>query len=274
MRKRILPDRAIGKRSADKVHPDETVVQLNLAHAERLDTGGAEFYYPAIEAGQDVSIGIGAFLGDEFFIHCDFEEFEEKLRSVNPEMLEKKFQEVGELLEQLPHLDREERRFIHACWRAARIARNLLGEVFNSERERVQAYVAAVQKSSLGRPVGVRKLSDTRGKAMCAEISVLTHHVLGKAGLSSAVVIGAVSDHQEDTNGAHAYLVMNDGKRVFDPTVSNQRKDSWPPAILDAEKPMTVENLRYEEDGNLIDCTDIITGQKRRCGTGIGQWQE
>lgn len=274
MRKRLPPDRVVRQQPVEQPHPEEEVIQLNLAQAERLDTDGAEFYYPAIEASQDVSIGVGAFLGEEFFIHCDFEAFEEKLHSVNPEMLEAKFREVGELFEQLPHLDREERQFVHACWRAARIARNLLGEVFTSESARVQAYVAAVKKGSLGRPVGVRKLSDTRGQAMCAEISVLTHHVLSKVGLSSAVVIGAVSDHPEATNGAHAYLVMNNGKRVFDPTVSNQRKDSWPPAILDAERPLTVESLQYEEDGKLIDCTDIITGQKRSYGTGIGQWQE
>ncbi|MBU4299480.1 hypothetical protein KJ636_05575, partial [Patescibacteria group bacterium] len=72
----------------------------------------------------------------------------------------------------------------------------------------------------------------------------------------------------------HTFLVLKNGKYVFDPTHSAQQKDSWPPKVFIPETPLNVNSLRDMETddskpfGRKITCTDLLTKEKRIYGSG------
>ncbi len=252
-------------KSVDRSGGPEAIT-LRPAQHERLDPYGDEYFFPEIKDGEDFVMSAGSAL-----LECDFSAFDDKLKTVTPEKLEEMFQHVGELEKELPELDLETRRLVHACWRGARIARKMLGEVYTDSFNRKKRYLENKVVVD-GRAVSKRKLSGTVGEAMCAEFAALSHDILRRVGVDSSVYGAAVSSHPDSENNAHAFVSLQGGKRIFDPTVSNTREHSWPPAILDAEEALTVEKLRWREgeDGKMIECTDIVTGDKRLYGSGIG----
>ena len=70
----------------DDVKPKE----LNPAKTEVLTAFNDEFIIPKITDGQDVKVGWGLSDGD-YYLRCDFSEFDDKLKVVTPEKLEELF---------------------------------------------------------------------------------------------------------------------------------------------------------------------------------------
>ncbi len=251
----------------------EKIAVINRAKMESLTAYNEEFLIPHVAEGEDVLIG-HSFTDGDFYLKCNFLAFAEKLKVVTPEKLEKLFEAVCKLEQQAYDLDEDKRRLLHLCWRTARIVRNLLGDP-GSEFKRNQSFSDYATQTTEGKKVCVKPLSESKGLAVCAEYSLLAHHVLEKLGIKSSIVVGAFKENVDDPLAdRHTFLVLENGKYVFDPTHSLVQKDSWPPKVFTSETPLTVDNLRdmVTDDtkpfGRQITCTDMLTEEKKIYGTG------
>lgn len=251
----------------------ERIVELNPTKMETLTAYNEEFFIPRVEEGQDVLVGRGLADGD-FYIRCDFSAFAEKLKEITPEKLEELFSAGGKLEKQTPDLDENTRRLLNSCWRTARITRNLLGDV-GSEFQRNQSFSDYSTKTVDDKKVCVKPLSKSRGQAVCSEYVLMAHHVLEKLGIQSSIVIGAFSEDPKDPLAdKHTFLVLENGRYVFDPTHTAQQKDSWPPKVFVPETLLTVDSLRDTETddskpfGRKIKCKDLLTKEERLYGSG------
>jgi len=257
-----------------RYNPDqEKTVEINPAITEVLTAYNDEFIIPKITDGQDVKVGSGLADGD-YYIRCDFSDFEEKLKAITPEKLEELFVAAGKLGQQSPDLDEDTRRMLNTCWRTARVAKSMLGDV-GSEFQRNQSFSDYPSKTADGKKVCVKPLSKSRGQAVCSEYALMSQHILEKLGIQASVVVGAFSEDPKDQlAGRHTFLVLEGGKYVFDPTHSAQQKDGWPPKVFTPETPLTVDSLRDMETddskpfGRKITCKDLLTKEERIYGSG------
>ena len=231
-----------------------------------------EFLIDQVNEGEDVLVGWGGGEG-KFYLRCDFSSFAEILKVVTPENLDKFFNEAGKLIDKLPDLDEETRKLLHTCWRATRITKKMLGPVA-SEFVRNNSFGKFKQGEER---ICVKPLSQCRGEAVCSEYALTAQHILQKLGIKSSVVIGAFSNNPENALAdRHTFLVLDDGKVVFDPTHSASAgdSDSWPPQVFVPEKPLTLENLQNmstdekEEFGHKMKCTNLITKEVKMYGSG------
>ena len=254
--------------------PDqEKVSVINRAEMEPLTAYDEEFFIPHVAEGEDVLIGRG-FADGDCYLRCDFSAFAEKLKAITPEELEELFEAVGKLEQQAPDQSEDKRRLLNACWRTARIVRNLLGDP-GSEFQRKQSFIEYATQTAEGKKVCIKPLSKSKGLAVCSEYSLLAHHVLEKLGIQSSIVVGAFTNDVEDPLAdRHTFLVLENGNHVFDPTHTLVQKDGWPPKVFTPETPLTVENLKNMETddsesfGRKIICTDLLTKEKKVYGTG------
>ncbi|MFA4880381.1 MAG: hypothetical protein WC650_02050 [Candidatus Doudnabacteria bacterium] len=251
----------------------EKTVELNPTEMEPLTAYNEEFFISHVEEGQDVLVGQGLADGD-FYIRCDFSAFAEKLKVVTPEKLAELFAAAGKLEQQAPNLDEDTRKLLNSCWRTTRITRNLLGDV-GSEFQRNQSFHEYSTRTVDGKKVCIKPISKSQGQAVCAEYALMAHHVLEKLGIQSSIIVGAFSENPNDPLAdRHTFLVLENGKYVFDPTHSALQKDSWPPKVFTPETPLTVESLRDMETddnkpfGRKIICTDLLTKKERIYGSG------
>jgi len=251
----------------------EKTVEINPAITEVLTAYNDEFIIPKITDGQDVKVGGGLADGD-YYIRCDFPAFEEKLKAITPEKLEELFVAAGKLEQQSPDLDEDTRRMLNTCWRTARVAKSMLGDV-GSEFQRNQSFSDYPSKTADGKKVCVKPLSKSHGQAVCSEYALMSQHILEKLGIQASVVIGAFSENPKDQLAdRHTFLVLEGGKYVFDPTHSAQQKDGWPPKVFTPETPLTVDSLRDMETddskpfGRKITCRDLLTKEERIYGSG------
>jgi len=258
-----------------KYNPEqEKKVELNPVEKEDLTAYNEEYFIKHVEEGQDVNIG-QSFSKGKYYLRCDFSAFTEKLKKVVPEKLEELFVAAGKFEKQAPDLDENTRRLLNACWRVSKITRNMLGNV-GSESERNQSFDKYATKTMDGKKVCVKLLSESQGSAVCSEYSLMAHHILEKLGIKSSVVIGAFSEDPKDTRGSdrHTFLVLEDGKYVFDPTLTALQEDSWPPKVFSSEIPFTVDSVRDMETdddkpfGRKITCTDLLTKEELAYGSG------
>lgn len=249
---------------------EENNLKLNLVGSEPLTAYNEEFFIPKVEEGQDVLVGQG--FGDgSYYIRCDFNSFSEKLNTITPEMLEELFVAVGKLEKQSPSLDENERRMLHACWRATRIAKNLLGAVA-SEYKRNESFSEYLTRIE-GKKGCIKPLSKCINEAVCSEYSLLTKHVLDLLGVESSIVVGAFSGDVDDTLAdRHTYILLNEGNYVFDPTHTAQQAEAWPPRVFAPETPLTLESLQDMSTegkfGNKIKCKDLLTHEECLYGSG------
>lgn len=251
----------------------EKTIEINPAIAEALTAYNDEFIIPKITDGQDVKVGGGLSDGD-YYLRCDFSAFDEKLKAITPEKLEELFVAAGKLEQQSPDLDEDTRRMLNTCWRTARVAKSMLGDV-GSEFQRNQSFSDYPSKTVDGKKVCVKPLSKSRGQAVCSEYALMSQHILEKLGIQASVVVGAFSEDPKDQlAGRHTFLVLEGGKYVFDPTHSAQQKDGWPPKVFTPETPLTVDSLRDMETddskpfGQKITCKDLLTKEERIYGSG------
>ena len=259
---------------AEPVVDQETkTISLNLATVDSLTPYEQEYFIPEIKEGEDIHVGQDWVLG-KLYLKADFSNFEEKLSYVNAQELESQFEKVGKLEKELPHLDEDTRRFIHTCWRAARITRHLLGEP-SSETLRNNSFEKYHAKDENGVKICVKPLSETVNQAVCAEYCLLSHYILKKLGIESSIVVGAFSEESENpTFFMHTYLVLNKGEYVFDPTHTASQKGSWPPKIFRTEFFLTADSLKNMETdpekpfGKKAFCTNILTKEKKVYGSG------
>ncbi len=248
--------------------------QLNMVEKEDLTVYNEEFIISHIEDGQDVKVGFGLEDG-EYFIKCDFSAFSEKLKTVIPEKLENYFLSANKLEKQAPELGEDIRRLIHACWRSSKIARNMLGDI-SSGHKRDNEFIKYQTKNTDDKKICVKPLSKSYGNSVCSEYALMTHYILDKLGIKSSVVVGAFSEEDPKKSRAkrHTFLLLEDGKYVFDPAFSVSQEGCWPPSVLVPEVPLTIESLRDMSDdwdkplGNKIACTDLLTTEKSWYGSG------
>ncbi len=248
-------------------------VELNLAPAEPLTPYDEEFIIPSVADGQDVRVG-SSLTGEKYYLHCDFNAFADKLKDITTAKLTEMFVADGKLESQFPDLDEASRQQIYVCWRAARIVRNLLGDVA-SEQARNMSFDNFRQVSSAGQKECIKPLSKCVGESACSEYALMAHEVLRRLGVESSIVVGAYDGSAEgDIAGRHTYLVLQDGAIVFDPTHTAQQNDSWPPKVFTASEPLTLQTLRNmstsddEPFGHKVACQDIVTKQVVRYGSG------
>ena len=248
-------------------------VEINPAKEEVLTAFNDEFLIPKITDGQDVKVGGGLSDGD-FYIRCNFSDFDDKLKVVTPEKLEELFVGDGKLEQSLPDFDEDTRRLLNICWRTARISKSMLSDV-GSETKRNDSFSEYKTKTANGKKVCVKPLSKCRGQAVCAEYSLMAQHILDKLGIQASVVVGAFAENPDDQlAGRPTYLVLESGKYVFDPTHSAQQEGGWPPKVFTPETPLTVESLRNmgtddtKPFGKKIKCTDLLTKENKIYGTG------
>ncbi len=251
----------------------EKAIELHHVVGETLTAYDEEFYIPHVVDGQDVLVGRGLSDGD-LYLRCDYSAFAETLSRFTPEKLDKHFVAVGRFEQQAPELDEDTRKLLNACWGAARVTRNILGDV-GSEINRNQSFDEYKGKTADGKKVCVKPLSRSHGTAVCSEYALMAHHILEKLGIQSSIVIGAFSkDPKDSLSDRHTFLVLEGGKYVFDPTHTAQQKDSWPPRVFVCEVPLTVESLRDMETddskpfGRKIICKDLLTKEEVRYGSG------
>lgn len=251
----------------------EKTIELNPVESEALTAYDEEFFIPHVEDGQDVLVG-RSFAYGYLYLRCDFSAFAEKLKGITPEKLEELFTAAGKLEQQAPDLDENTRRLLNACWRTARITRNMLGET-GSEFKRNQSFSEYLSKTVDGKKVCVKPLSRSQGFAVCSEYALMAQHILEKLGIQASVVVGAFSwDPKDKLASRHTFLVLEDGKYVFDPTHTAQQKDVWPPKVFISETPLTVDSLRDMETddskpfGRKIICKDLLTREERIYGSG------
>lgn len=254
---------------APKIETPKT--SINLAKSESLTPYNEEFIIPHVSDGESILIGRNFYDGN-LYLKADFSSFSEKLIHYTPEKLEKYYQKSKGLMEKVaPNTDENTKRLLHACWRATRIARNLLGNV-SSEHLRNSSFDE--YKTTIdSKKACIKPLSQCQGESVCSEYSLLTHHVLEKLGIPSSIVIGAFSENlniPESLADRHTFLVLENGKYVFDPTHTANQEDSWPPIVLSPERPFTVESLKRlpSENNHHYVCNDILTGKKLIYGSG------
>jgi hypothetical protein len=249
---------------ADEVAP----VPANPADMEQLTPYGDEFYIHGIKAGQDVPIG-GTLKGECFWIRCDWDAFSEDLAKITPDSLLDGFDKFGELEEQLPNLEREIRLALFACWQASKKAIELLGKPPEDPTQRNNSF------GELNGRQGdrIKPLSTSKGMAVCSEYSLLVHHILDKAGISAAVVVGAQMEHPDfQLADRHTYVSLEEQGLVFDPVYSATQEQGWPPKVFRPEESFTaasIKNMATEgQFGKKIKCTDLVTGEERYYGSG------
>lgn len=251
----------------------EKVVKLYPAEMEPLTAFDEEFFIQHVAENQDVLVGRGLVDGG-YYLRCDFSAFAEKLKAITPEKLEELFVANGKLEQQAPEADENTRRLLNTCWRVARVTRNLLGDV-GSEIQRNDSFSKYGAKTEDNKKVCVKPLSECRGESVCAEYSLMAHHVLEKLGIQSSIVVGAFSDDNKDPlAGRHTFLLLENGQYVYDPTHTAQQEQSWPPKVLSPETPFTIESLKNmstddsQPFGRKITCTDLLTHEKKIYGSG------
>ena len=246
---------------------------LKPADKEDLTAYGDEFYIPKVLDGQDVLIGHNLAHG-QLYLRCDYASFAQRLKDITPEKLGELFDRDGKLEGQAPALTEDIRKLVHACWRAGRITRKMLGDTA-SEHRRSESFNDYAAKAKDGRNICLKPLSECRGTSVCSEYALLAHHILDKLGIGSSIIVGAFADSPQDPlAGRHTYLVLRDGEYVFDPTQSAKQEDSWPPKVFLPEVPLTIKALKdlgTEEDkpfGRKIICKDLLTATKNVYGSG------
>lgn len=254
-------------------HEPKRPTEINPAVVEVLTAFNDEFIIPKIGDGQDVKVG-GSLSDGDFYLRCDFSDFDEKLKVVTPEKLEELFVTAGKLEKKIPNLDENTRRMLNICWRTARIAKSMLGDI-GSETKRNNSFSEYKSKTKEGKKVCVKPLSKCRGQAVCAEYSLMAQHILEKLGIEASVVVGAFAENPNDRlAGRHTFLVLEDSNYVFDPTHTAQQNGGWPPKVFVPETPLTVDSLRNmsaddtKPFGKKIKCTDLLTKDDRIYGTG------
>lgn len=245
------------------------VIHPNTVESKPLTAYDEEFIIEEVKEGDDVLVGKGLVDGN-YYLRCDFSSFEEKLKVVTIEKLEEFFIQAKKFEEQAPNLDENTRRLLHSCWRVARITKNMLGDL-GSEFARNNSFNRFKVE---GERFCIKPLSQCKGEAVCSEYTLMAHHILKKLGIESSIVVGAFSaDPNDQLADRHTFLVLEDGKLVFDPTHTATEKDCWPPKVFVPEKPLTLENLQDmsvegESFGHKIKCTDLLTKDIRIYGSG------
>ncbi len=240
---------------------------------ESLTAYGEEFFIPEIFDGQDVPVGGG--YGGTYYLRCDFSAFAEKLKNLTPEELERRFVNDGEFKKQFPEMSESERKLLYVCWVAGKITRNILGNVAN-ETIRNDSFAARYRtKTENGTPVCVKPLSGCRDESVCSEYALMSHHILKKLGVRSAVVIGAFNENiADELVDRHTFLVLDNGQYVFDPTHTADQELCWPPKVFVAESPLTAETLKDttktldDSFGVKIVCTDLVNKEQKLYGSG------
>lgn len=256
---------------------NEEIVELNLAEMHPLTPYNEEFFIPKVEEGQDIRVGWGASHG-QLFIRSDFSFFEKQFERISPERFEELFNQVGKLETQQPKLDENQRKLFYSCFLVTRTAKRLLGEISPDPFIRNQSFDEYAAKTFDGKKVCIKPLSECKGQAFCAEYALIVQHLLKKLGIQSSIIIGAFLENPDDLGktfaDAHTYLVLENGKYVFDPTHTAQQQEIWPPKIFLPEVPFTEESLKdmntdpNKPFGEKFVCTDILTKEKRIYGTG------
>lgn len=245
---------------------------LNFAKSEPLTPYNEEFIISHVTDGEDILIG-RSFSNGNLYLNADFSNFSEKLKVVTPEKLEEYYKQYKGLIEKVaPEIDEETQKLLHACWRATRIVRNLLGNV-GSEYQRNESFDKYKSTTVDGKSACIKPLSHCHGESVCAEYSLLTHHVLELLNIPSSIVIGAFSEDLQNKDSIadrHTFLVLENGKYIFDPTHTAQQKESWPPKVFSPEKPFTAESLKRlpKENNHHYVCTDLLSGEKLIYGSG------
>lgn len=258
------------KEPYQEIEQKKKEIVLHPVEEKPLTPYNEEFLIDQVNEGEDVLIGWGGGVG-KFYLRCDFSSFAEILKVVTPENLDKFFDQVNKLTDQAPDLDEETRKLLHTCWRATRITKNMLGPV-GSEFARNDSFSKFKVE---GENFSVKPLSQCKGEAVCSEYALMAQHVLGKLGIKSSVVVGAFSDNPENPLAdRHTFVVLDDGKMVFDPTHSASGKECWPPQVFIPEKPLTLEKLQNmstdekEEFGHKMRCTNLLTKEVKVYGSG------
>jgi hypothetical protein len=246
-----------------------TVRPAQMHHLTAYDS---EFFIRKINDGEDVLVGEG-FTQGRFWIRCDWKSFESDLAKVTPQRLDELFKETNGMQEQAPGQDDGTRVIMHACWRSTQKAQQILGAV-GSENKRNDSF-DSFSNNAKPKADCVKPLSKCKDEAVCSEYALLVHHILEKAGVPSSVVIGAtLSDPKKELGDRHTFLVLDEGRLVYDPTYSASQAKCWPPKLFKAEAPLTTESLTDMSTsgdgafGKKIKCTDLMTNEVRYYGSG------
>jgi len=233
-----------------------------------------ELFIENVDDGDDIQIGRNELFNNDIYLRCDYSGFDQKLSElkVSKAALNKNFLKYDTFLDQAPGQNEGMRKILFACWVAARMAQGIMG----SPNDRMNDRTAHFMDNSIH--IGnnlLTPLSQLKGKAACSEFACLAHYILRKFGIHSNVIVGAYSVDEDDKSVAHAYLVLEDGKIVYDPTHTSNQEKCWPLKAYSAEKPLTLENLKalpvkrideYETRGGKIRCTGLITKEERYYG--------
>lgn len=104
----------------------------------------------------------------------------------------------------------------------------------------------------------VKPLSRCKNESLCAEYTLLTHHLLDKLNIRSTVIIGALNTKPDGLADRHTYLTLAEGRIVFDPMLTLSLYQTWPLAFLYPEKPITHESI-----------SDLSTDSSQKFGVKI-----
>ncbi|MEI6327383.1 MAG: hypothetical protein WCO78_04695 [Candidatus Roizmanbacteria bacterium] len=252
------------------IRPDkEPKILPHLAEYRSLTAYNDEFIINNVKEGDDILVG-GGLADGAYLLRSDYSSFEERLKVVTPEKLADYFGQAKNLMEQAPDLDEDTRRLLHTCWRVTRITKNMLGPLA-SEFARNNSFS---RYKAEGEKYCIKPLSRCMNEAVCSEYALMAHHILNKLGIKSSIIVGAFSANPNDhLSDRHTFLVLEDGKYVFDPTHTALGTDCWPPKVFLPDRPLTLENLEDmsvdgNEFGHKMVCTDFLTKEIRKYGSG------
>ncbi|HOX97528.1 MAG TPA: hypothetical protein PL066_04235 [bacterium] len=252
---------------------ERKIFKLNLGKIESLTAYDEEFFISEVLDGQDIRVGAGAKDGS-YYLRCNFSFFADKLKKVTSEELDSRFVNDGKFEKQFPEMPEFERKLLYTCWMVSKIVQNMLGDVANDDA-RNNSFARYHGQTESGKNVCVKPLSECRGESVCSEYALMSYHILKKLGVQSAVVVGAFNDNiNKGIADRHTFLVLDNGKYVFDPTHTVGQELCWPPKVFAAESPLTAETLK-DTSKNLDDpfgvkivCTDLVTKDQKLYGSG------
>lgn len=180
-------------------------VIVNPVNAEQLTPYNEEFLIDIIGDGEDIHLGYGFGVGN-YWIRCDFSNFDALLAGVTNERLTTFYDRVNNLKDVVPNFDERTRELVHTCWRSAQKAQQILGTP-DQENVRLDSFE---RYSNHQKPVDdcIKPLSKTIGQAACAEFAFLSKYILERLGVKSKVVVGAFRREGKELAVRHTYLVI------------------------------------------------------------------
>ena len=264
---------------AETYEEAESLVEVEIKEESKIRSIYRGIWADRLQDGEDLPVGGNTvFDAEKLTAKCklDFKSFNEKLEDFTKEHVDNLYERNKEgLLEWLEEVGSDVDPYLYYVvaqvqWKMQKLLGVDKNDPLNTGTEGIQRNVDRVDTYADSK---TPKLSELKGKTMCAERAALGQYLLQKIGIVSSYVSGITMRNAENVDeypDNHSFIVLNGQSNneetyIFD--ISRPRSQQNMPRLLKTDVPMNYELLQGKND-LLIGANEVLQGGRLYFGVG------